>query len=124
MDTQNEVAERYGPQTTQIEALLERVRTLTGAETKALRDAWVTARGAVRYPAWAAAHDAAREAAWGAWDAGSADWDTAWYATRDAVQALAVRDLVGQHGFTQEHYDALVGPWETVMGTEWTRETL
>ena len=36
--------------------------------------------------------------------------------------ALVVRDLIGQHGFTQEHYDTLVAPWESVMGTEWTRE--
>ena len=38
------------------------------------------------------------------------------------MQALLVRDLIGQHGFTQEHYDTLVGPWESVMGTAWTRE--
>ena len=34
----------------------------------------------------------------------------------DEVQSRA-------HGFTQAHYDTLVGPWESVMGTEWTRET-
>ena len=137
MDTQNEVAERYGPQTVEVEALLERVRNLTGDETEALRDAWVTARAA----AWVAARDATRAAAWvagrraardAAWNvaraaARAAAWDAARvaaWAAWDAVQALLVRDLIGQHGFTQEHYDAFVAPWESVMGTEWTRETL
>ena len=109
---------RYGPQTVEVEALLERARNLTDDEVKALRGAWDDARAAMR--AWGAraaaryaAHDAAwdvrddaawtaREAAWGAWDAGSADWAAAWHAVRDGVQALVVRDLIGQHGFTQE----------------------
>jgi hypothetical protein len=30
--------------------------------------------------------------------------------------ALAVRDLIGEHGFTQAHYDTLTGPWRTVIG--------
>ena len=129
MTTRNELAERYGPQTTQIEALLERARNLTDEETEAIReareareaqDAWVawgTARPADRDAAW----EAAWEAAWAAWDA---DWEAAWYAARYAVLALVVRDLIGQNGFTQEHYDMLVAPWESVMGTTWTRETL
>ena len=135
MDTRNELAERYGPQTPQIEALLERARNLTDDETKALRDAW-TARDADRddaqeaaWDAWdaarAAARAAARDAAWdpaqdAAWTVRDAAWDAFW----DATQALVVRDLVGQNGFTQEHYDTLVAPWESVMGTTCTRETL
>jgi len=102
----------YGPQTAQIEALLERARNLSDKETEALRDAWHA-----RAAAWAAAWVAAW-AAWAAWDAGR---EAVW-AARDAVLALVVRDLIGQHGFTQEHYDTLVEPWETVMGTVWTRE--
>ena len=35
---------------------------------------------------------------------------------RDSATALAVRDLIGQHGFTQAHYDTLTGPWATVIG--------
>ena len=35
---------------------------------------------------------------------------------RDAAGALVVRDLIGQHGFTQEHYDTLTGPWRKVIG--------
>jgi hypothetical protein len=30
--------------------------------------------------------------------------------------ALNARDLIGQHGFTQEHYDALTGPWRKTIG--------
>ncbi len=115
---------RYGPQTAQVEALLERARNLTDKETEALRDAW-DARAAARAAAWVAAW--AAWAAWDAWDArdARAAWDAgreAVWAARDAVLALVVRDLIGQHGFTQEHYDTLVEPWETVMGTDWTRE--
>ena len=133
MGTQNELAKRYGPQTTQIEALLDRVRNLTDEEAEALSDAvrfadpdfW-GAWNATQIAAWDAARtagrDAARDAAWvAAWNAAG---DAAWEAIWDAVQALLVRDLVGQHGFTQEHYDTLVALWESVMGTEWTRETL
>jgi hypothetical protein len=29
---------------------------------------------------------------------------------------LAVRDLIGQHGFTQAHYNLLTEPWATVIG--------
>ena len=43
MGTQNELAERYGPQTAQAEALLERARNLTAKETEAF---WATATDA------------------------------------------------------------------------------
>ena len=141
MGTQNEVAERYGPQTAQIEALLERAHNLSGDETEALRDAARAAGRAASRAAWDAAWDADRAAARvaaraAAWDAAGTAGDgwvvrrtarSAWYgwaSAWDAVLALVIRDLIGQHGFTQEHYDAMVGPWESVMGTEWTRETL
>jgi hypothetical protein len=42
--------------------------------------------------------------------------DAARAAARDAAWALAVRDLIGQHGFTQAHYDLLTEPWRTVIG--------
>ena len=35
---------------------------------------------------------------------------------RDVVLAIVTKDLVGQHGYRQEHYDFLVWPWEQVMG--------
>ena len=34
----------------------------------------------------------------------------------DAAQGLVVRDLIGQHGFGQQHYDQLTKPWATVIG--------
>ena len=46
----------------------------------------------------------------------AAAWDAARDAAWDAAWALAVRDLIGQHGFTQAHYDTLAGPWRTVTG--------
>lgn len=126
---------RYGPQTAQIEALLERVRNLTDDETQALAAAWAAAwRAWDAWDAWVAAWLTAWDArvagrvaavrdaaAWDAEDAARATRDAA-RATRDAVLALVVRDLIGQHGFTQAHFDTLVGPWESVLGTEWTRE--
>ena len=140
------MSERYGPQAAQIEALLERVRNLTDEEAETLRDAWDAVRGAA-WAAWYAARGVAptaarnaalaaawgvnatwcavRVAAWAAWDADRvAAWgvNATWSAVRDAIEALAVRHLIGQHGFTQQHYDAMVAPWESVMGTEWTRE--
>jgi hypothetical protein len=93
----------------------------------AARDAaWDAARDAARDAAWAAARaaarDAARDAAWAA--ARAAAWAAARAAARDAARdaawaaasALSVRDLIGQHGFTQQHYDLLTRPWTQVIG--------
>jgi hypothetical protein len=55
--------------------------------------------------AWAAAVDAAVDAAWAAARA----------AARDAARAAAMRDLVGKHGFTQEHYNTLTASWRAVF---------
>ena len=124
-ETTNE-DDRYGPQTAQIEAILERVRNLTGKEAKALSAAWES-----QDVSWDVSWDATRvairaDALRDDRGAQAAAQVAARDAARDAVMALSVRDLIGsdQHGFTQEHYDTLVGPWESVMGTEWTRETL
>jgi hypothetical protein len=38
-----------------------------------------------------------------------------WDAARDAVAALAVLDLVGQHGLTRKHVDVLSAPILTVL---------
>ena len=121
------MSDRYGPQTTEIEALLDRVRNLTDDEAQALADAWDAVWDACD-AAWVAACADAWDAWVAAWDAAWDAWDAIWdvcdatRATRDVVLALVVRDLIGQHGFTQTHYDTLVAPWESVMGTEWTRE--
>lgn len=84
----------FGPQTVEVESLIARIRTLTNTEAEALS----AARGAACGEAW----DAALVAAWGA----------AW----GAALGLIVRDLIGQHGYTQAHYDLLTKPWATTIG--------
>lgn len=59
----------------------------------------------------------AREWAWtnefGSWPDAFA---SAWSAARWAIKALVVRNLIGQYGFSQHHYDLLTHPWATVIG--------
>src|SRR3990167_9574055 len=81
-----------GPNGQEVAALIERAGRLTGNE--------ITRLAAARAAAWDAARDAARAAAWGA------AWAAAGAAARDAAWALVVRDLI-----SQEHFDALYGPW-------------
>ena len=130
----------YGPQTSEIEKLIEVIRGLTDEQINDLSSivAWdayyQAARDAAWHAAWCAtldevryaARDATRDATWGAaWDATRyAAWHAAWCATRDAaryaawdaVEALLVRDLITDDGFTQEHYELLTWPWRTVIG--------
>ena len=131
-----------GPQGPLLVALVERAGQITADEARRLAAtryaaraaagaaagaaAWDAARDAARAAAgaaagdaaWAAARaaawDAARDAAWAA--ARAAAWDAAWYAAWDAARAALVRDLIGQHGFTQEMYDLLTGPWRKIIG--------
>jgi hypothetical protein len=135
-ESNSELETKFGPQWQQIVVLLDRLSVLTPTEfiQIAARD---VSKAAVRDAAWGAAWDAAwdvskaavRDAAWGA-VSGAADgatWDVAWGAVRDSVSgaawavvwgatALSVYDLISQHGFTQEHYDLLTGPLESVIG--------
>jgi hypothetical protein len=108
--TDADLADTFGPQWEHIVALVRRAEVLTADEAKRLdaarAAAWVTGWDA----AWAAAGTVARDAARDV--AGAAALDAAWAAAR----ALAMRDLIGEYGFTQEHYDALTGPWATVIG--------
>lgn len=116
-----------GPQGEHVAAMIERARQLRRWEVGSLRTAWyadrIADRIAARDAAWIAAGDAARGAA------GDAAWvaaarttargvylAVAWEAAKDTTRALVVRDLIGQHGFTQEHYDTLTRPWRTVVG--------
>ncbi len=120
--TDADLADTFGPQWEAIVALVRRSAVLTTDEMQRLNAAWA-AGDAAR----AAAGDAARDAAWdAAWDVARAAAGDAARAARAATRAalaaraaagaLAVRDLIGQHGFTQEHYDTLTGPWRTVIG--------
>ncbi len=116
----------FGPNWMSVRGLVRRVAVLTAAEVDQLGAAWVTAGVAAWDAAGDAAGDAARVAAWdAAWDAAwvaaedaarDAAWDAAGVAAGVAAGALAVSDLIGQHGFTQAHYDLLTGPLASVIG--------
>jgi hypothetical protein len=61
-----------------------------------------TARVSARHSAWASACVSARHSA----------RDSA----RDSAWAILTRDLIGTtHGYTQEHHDLLMEPWNRVM---------
>lgn len=132
---------RYGPQTYQIEKLLERARTLTPDEvekldvvwTKALDEARTTILDVAPIAIWITTSNAtwyaARNASW--YEARNENWDVAqlqvwyeawrvarttiWDAVWDATSALLARDLIGET-FTQAHYDLLTKPWREVIG--------
>jgi hypothetical protein len=144
--TDADLADTFGPQWEHVVALVRRAAVLTADEVQQLIAAWVAVWDAARVAVWVAARDAvwvavwdaarndAQDAAWDAarvaawvavWDAAryaarDAAWDAAryaaWAAARDAARALVARDLIGQHGFTQEHYDLLTDPWVSVIG--------
>jgi hypothetical protein len=117
--TDDMLAETFGPQWRQIVDLVRRAAVMTLDEADTLYAAWDAAGDA----AWDAAWDAAGDAAWGAarnaaWNAAwYAAWYAAWNAARDAAAVLSIRDLIGQHGFAQEHYDTLTAPWRRVIGS-------
>lgn len=103
-----------GPQGEHVAALIERAGHLGHQDIKALR----AARGAAWDTAMDTAVDAARvaavDAAGGA--AGDAAGDAARFVAWGAARGLVVRDLIGQHKFTQKHYDVLTRPWRTIIG--------
>lgn len=109
----------FGPQWEPVVALVRRAATLTADEAKrldaALVAAWDAASDAAWAAAWAASRDAARAAARVA--ASDAARVAARDAASDAARALVVRDVIGQHGFTVDHYRTLTGPWATVIGS-------
>lgn len=92
------LADTFGPQWEAMVALVRRAAVLTADEAHQLAAAWDAAGAQAGDAAWAAA------------------WDAAGVDARDAARALALRDLIGQHGFTQGHYDLLTRPWATVIG--------
>ena len=136
--TETELDATFGPNWEPIVALVRRAATLTPDETKQLDAARYAARDKAGAAAWDAARHAARSAArdkaWNkagdaAWyaaryaardKAGHAAWYAAWYAAGAAAGAaawaLVVADLVGEHGFTQDHFDTLTAPWFQVCG--------
>lgn len=118
--TEADLAATFGPQWEPIVGLVRRAAALTSDETNALAAAWASdaAWDATWDATWDAASDVKRAAAWyAAWAVARV---AAWAAARDTVRgtalALVVRDLIGQHGFTQQHYDLLTTPWRQVIG--------
>ena len=109
--------EKYGPNTTEVEALLEKIKTITPEQAKALdapyapwKAVWgvlTAARGAGRE----AALEAALEAAWVA--VRETAWDAGWVAVWDAVLVTVTKDLI-----SQKEFDLLYGPWASVMEVE------
>lgn len=127
--TDDDLADTFGPQWREIVALVRTVSGATPEQIERLLAAGIAARDAVRVDAW----DAAEVAAWHAarrvarnaeWHAANVTRDATIFAARfaegnaarDAASALVVRDLIGQYGFTQEHYDTLMEPWLEVFG--------
>jgi len=106
---------KYGPQTQQIEELVEKLKGVTPEQAERLNDAWYDAlndarndaRKAARVTlldgslAWNAVRDAVQDAA----------HHFAWGAAWDAALALLVQDKI-----STEHFDTLYGPWKSVMG--------
>jgi hypothetical protein len=99
-----------GDQAERLLAFGRHLDRMTADDWRKADAAWAAAGAAAR----AAARAAAGAAAWAA--AGAAAGAAAWDAARDAARAAVVCDLIGQHGFTQEHYDTLTGPWRKVIG--------
>jgi len=104
----------WGPNGRAVEKIIHRAETLTKEEVEKLNAAWNAARNAAN-AAWNAAWNAARNAANAAWNAAR---DAAGNAAGDAAGAVAIADLVGTRGFTQTHFDRLMGPWRRVIGDE------
>jgi len=112
----------FGPRGVLVERLVVRAEALTRAEATELHAAryvawdaaWTAAGDAARDAAWAAARAAARYVAWDA--AWTAAGDAAWDVARDAAGYVAVSDLIGQHGLTEQHIRTLYQPWQQVIG--------
>ena len=119
--TDEMLLETFGPQWEPIVALVRRSAVLTADECNRLDASWaasgaasgVASGAASRAASWAASGDASWAASWAA--SRDASRAASWAASRDAA-ALCVRDLIGSHGFTQEHYDILTEAWATVIG--------
>jgi len=105
----------YGPQTIEIEALIEKISNMPEKQAVELKSAWDANWNTAWEAAWIIAREAARNAGrWAARDAAhGAVWDSVAYgAARDAVLALLVKDKI-----SAEDFDTLYGPWKSVMGS-------
>jgi len=107
---------RYGPQTTAIENLINRVKYLTPEQVRALGDNDWKYNYGVRCAVRDELRNADREILWDktwcvAWAAGEdVLWGNSRNIARDAILALFARDLISEADF-----NILYGPWAAVM---------
>ena len=103
---------KYGPNTAEVQALIDKLRTLTVDQARQLDaawdSAWSDAWNSVWKAAWFAARETARDGGW--YVAMSASLSAPMPAVSDAILALLVKDLI-----TPEQFDLLYGPWKQVM---------
>ena len=93
----------YGPNTATVQAIIDRIPTLTEDECKRLNAAWSAAWSAAWIGSWI-----------GSWDAA---WDAARDAARDAIVATVTYDLATETGpYTIAQRDLLLAPWVKVCG--------
>jgi len=147
--TDEDLAQAFGPQWSEIIAMIRRAANCTADELTRLTPAveyplpavWSdvesardpagdsalaaldsAANAATRSTAYFAARVGAHLVSMGAVRAagdsaaGTATGDAHRYVADGAAGALVIRDLIGQHDFTQEHYDELTSLWRTTIG--------
>lgn len=132
--TEEEMTELFGPQFVAVRDLVRRAAVVSVEEAARLAecpDADMRARVAARMAAYRVVYaarnlnvpsDAAIEAVLTLADdrvaslrASSNPWDASLRAS-NAAAAVAVRDLIGHHGFTKHDYRELTRAWATVIG--------
>ena len=107
---------KYGPQTAEVKKLIEKIKTITPEQAKALDAPWDAPWKAVWGAVWTAAIGAGREAALeaaleAAWVAvRETAWDAGWVAVWDAVLVTVTKDLI-----SEDDFNTLYGPWASVM---------
>lgn len=111
---------KYGPQTPEIEALIEKVKNLTPEQADRLKEAWNTACG-TEWGAWLRATATSQASFYGAaliaiYDAVRGN-DVAkgvpLYSARAALLALLVKDRI-----SEKNFNILYEPWGSVMDHE------
>lgn len=124
--TDDELCSVFGPQWRELVALIRRAAVITQEEAERIHAtcpsartaSWTASRiasmSASRIESWTASRIALRIALRSALRIESRIAAT--YAATNASAALVVRDVIGQHGFTQQHYDTLTRPWRTFVG--------
>lgn len=116
--TDVDLAATFGPQWEAVVGLVRRAAALEPQEVRDLFFAWRDgARDAARNAALDAVRGTGRDSVWiTARMVGRNAKEAVSDAVGNCVAAVAVRDLIGKYGFTQDDYDVLTAPWRTVVG--------